>query len=42
MIIQRLLDNYSIEKNEKEVMATILQNKEKEFLEEKAILVFIN
>lgn len=41
MIIQRLLDNYNVEKNQKETMETVLNNKEKEFFDIKKQMVLI-
>lgn len=41
MIIQRLLDNYNVEKNQKETMEVVLNNKEKEFFDIKKKMVLI-
>jgi len=40
MIIQKLIDNYAIEKNEKESLELQLMHKEREFQEIKNRLVF--
>lgn len=40
MIIQKLIDNFAIEKNEKEMIELQTVNQEKEFIETKNLLVY--